>query len=206
MKRCSRPFTLLEVLASLVLTSLLLTLLLAFYRQVHRGSDEEALQMVWRRYAAHQRLGQILMYIQEKLYMDGEDLVCLFSNGVDQERPFSGEILARLYKDEFGRVILATWPHPERWKLDPLPYRTEVLCTDVCKLAFQFYNPPDLSRPSEEVKVVPEHWVDQWSASYPLPAMVRVTLSFEDEELSSTYSVLAADAFPRFQQHSPEEL
>lgn len=155
-----RFFTLIEVLVALVLTTLILSTLMFFYRQVIEISleiDRISSKNFDLRYL-ETRLADILpKAIGEKekdfvffslgdegLTKPGSDsLIFTFNHDASLNKDLSQNTLARIYLEKNGKLMIAYWPSPSRWDKGSMPsIKKEFLFQDVEKLAFEFYIAP----------------------------------------------------------------
>jgi hypothetical protein len=169
MKKQLRHALLIEVVIALGLTIMILMTLMFFYRQVIQiGAESD--QIITKNFALRYietRLAAILPRTvsqtdsekdfvffsigDESLTKPGsQSLIFTFDNDISLDKRFSGHVLARLYLDHSGNLMIAYWPSPNRWEqnLTP-PIKKERLFEGVENLAFEFYIAPD--RKNEEI-------------------------------------------------------
>jgi hypothetical protein len=80
-----------------------------------------------------------------------QSLIFTFDNQVNMDKDFSGHVLARLYLDKDGNLMIAYWPSPKRWENNENPpMKKEMLLQNVDNLSFEFYIAPE--RKSAEEK------------------------------------------------------
>lgn len=159
-----RPVTLLELLISIVLTIVILTTLLFFYRQVGLIGIETDKVMAdnFRMRYVESRLAKILPNTVADKGDDNKDfvffsvndegltkpgsqsLIFTFDNGVSLDKEFSNHVLARIYVDKDNNLMLAYWPSPKRWLNGVIPpIKKEVLLEGADSVRFEFYIPPE---------------------------------------------------------------
>jgi type II secretory pathway component PulJ len=188
--------TLIEVIISMLLTMIVLTALMYFFREVQMISHEterhqnESFQQ---RYLEN-RLMDILPKSQKPalkksffftgaggggLFKVGTSyLVFTYDNGVNFDPEFSNHVLSRLYIDPQEQLILAKWPAPKRWEkgVSP-PMKKEILMTNVENISFEFYVPLEYKgelfgrRISEESwklldRDLMQEWMPEWKQEY----------------------------------------
>lgn len=162
MKIVKRPVSLLEVLIAVVLTVAILMTLTFFYRQVTEiGYEVERVSAknFSMRYI-ESRLASILPKAvsetdkkkdfvffsvgDEGLTKAGsQSLIFTFDNQVSLDKVFSNHVLARLFLDKNGNLMIAYWPSPKRWEPNIIPpMKKEVLLQGVDNLSFEFYIAP----------------------------------------------------------------
>lgn len=155
--------TLVEVIIAAALTAGVLTTLLYFYRQVGdigRELDIAKEENFKLRYA-EARLASVFpnivwekdkhkdfvffSFLDEGLGAPGsQNLIFTFNNKISLDKEFSNHVLARLFVDPRGRLILAYWPSPKRWEEQTPPrMKQEVLLEGVEKVSFDFFIPPE---------------------------------------------------------------
>lgn len=209
MKKLRRSyFTLLETLIAIAWTTILLSSLFFFYGQISvMGKQAEAIQMQsFQMRLVESRLASTLtqtlsvkakedfFFFTSNAVGEGESLVFSFDNKADLDKEFSNNALGRLYLAN-GNLCLATWPSPSRW-IEGVPpaVKNEILVTQVSRLAFSFFVPPDkkwrLDDVSEEAPASsstqrsahpkPEptgEWKSEWSQGYRLlPGLVKIEI------------------------------
>lgn len=224
MKSRKRYITLIEVLIAMSLVSILLTSLFGVYSylyQIHNEINRQATANT-RLLFAQYRLASILPKTEEIItidkkktalpfiiteqisqYNEGKNLIFVFDNGVDGDPDFSTELLARLYLNSKGELILITWP----WRLDPnlgpVPSRKEIILEGISELDFAVYSPPPPPTEIEErgagiwhslwpteAPIVEEE--DKEEKITPLPSILKILLTFKpkasEEPLTLTFS------------------
>ncbi len=195
-----------ELLISMALTTLILSALMFFYRQIVylNGKYDEAQRESFQLRFLENRLSDILpKAVPEKtskkdFYFFSEpdthgtfknnspSLVFTFDNGVDIDKSFSNHVLGRIYLDPRGNLTLAMWPSPARWEEgDTPPMKKEILMENVSSLSFEFFIPPEkteepIPNDKKNAKIEPQPrltWVNRWQQNYKqLPAIVKVEI------------------------------
>ncbi len=203
MKYKKKYMTLLEVLIATLLTTILLTALTFFYRDMNllnTGLDKLHIEQFQQSYL-QMRLSTILprtlapkakqkdFYFYTSRALNGtSSLVFAFNNGPCLDRNFAGNVLGRLFVDSTGDLVLASWPAPSRWTEEQAPLKKEVLMENVESLNLRFYIPPehDLSKTggaNHLEGVTYNHWVEEWPATLrELPAMVNLRIQLKGIE------------------------
>lgn len=190
-----RCFTLLEVLISLALTTLLLSILLAAYFQAEKASAEgERMRAgLWPRRMLAERLNALFSTLEkpdtkQKVFFyssqDNSSLLFTYNNGVSLSPSFSGEVLSELFLNKKGEITLLTWPARSTWneEMPPNPKR-EVLLKDVEDLNFEFFQ---VGTDKETAQ-----WVYSWDkAKNALPGMVRIRFKKSKNQEDETITLL----------------
>ncbi len=210
------PFSLIEVLISLVLISGLLSLLFLSYRQTAelKKGMAEVVEPLREESALLRRLDRLF---SEVCAIDGEtdrghffftstcenapSLVLTYNNGIDRDQRFCGEVLGRLYLTSTGDLMLAKWPLPAKWKGDR-ECREELLLSGITSLEFGFFEPPhhrspivDGIKPKEnlagrEREAIPKGWGSLWKREYgELPAIVELRIESGSNTISMKFSL-----------------
>lgn len=221
-----RFMSLIEVLIALVLTVAILMTLTFFYRQVTEiGAEvdrvniknfnmryiEARLAHVLPRAVKNNEKDFIFFSVgDEGLTKSGsQSLIFTYDNKISFAKPFSGHVLARIYLDKNGNLMIAYWPSPKRWEKNQElpPMKKEMLFQGAENLAFEFYiapatksvpnkeNPKDPndsknkdSKPEVEKNAAePEpkgEWRKQlWLEEYKqLPVMIKIIVKMPQEE------------------------
>jgi hypothetical protein len=162
MRLSRRPFTILELLISLALTSVILSTLTYFYHQMTMAGivmDRLQGENFKERYVEH-RLGAVLPRAiaykngngfhfftsrnTEGILMPGsQSLIFVFDNCVQANKEMAYLVIGRISLDAEGNLLLVTWPPEKRWKEnEPISSSYEVLMEGVSKLEFSFFVPP----------------------------------------------------------------
>lgn len=181
------PFTLLEVLISLTLTTILLTVLLAAYFQAETASleGERFRNSLWPKRMMIQQLNTLFSSLEtpnakDKLFFfavqDGSALIFSYDNGVSIAPAFSGEVISELYLSKEKELTLLTWPARDSWTDEAPPYpKREVLLSGIETLQFDFFQIAD-------EKEAPQ-WVSSWDkAKNALPGMIKMRIKRSDKE------------------------
>lgn len=210
------PVTLLEMVIAMALTVLVMTTLTFFYQQVGAiGSEVDRLKTdeFYMRYLEN-RLAYILPRVvsqgdsefaffsvgDEGIAKPGsQSLIFTFDNGASLSKSVSNTVIARLYLDRDGRLMLAYWPTPkhiERFGGEP-QIKKEVLFEGADSLAFEFFVAPDKGKrteqrsggaePEEKGDWRKERWIKEFKAP---PLMVRVILTLPSKRQHLTEGFL----------------
>ncbi len=166
-KIIKRRFTFIELLLAMALTSIILTVLFYFYRDIDwLNSDmEKSQQKAFQHSYVQNRLADVIPNIISPRTAEGDffffvsndangllkggnpSLVFTYNFGPNRDPQFANHDLGRLYLDNQGNLSLATLPSPSRWSPNhPLKLKNEVLMEGVESLAFRFYVPPQKER------------------------------------------------------------
>lgn len=217
-----RFMSLIEVLIALVLTVAILMTLTFFYRQVTEiGAEVDRVNVKnFNMRYIEARLAHVLPRAVEAKEKDfvffsvgdegltkpgSQSLVFTYNNGISFAKAFSGHVLARIYLDKGGNLMIAYWPSPKRWEKnqEQPPMKKEMLFQGAENLTFEFYIAPAMktvpikekkpneardpkdkdSKPEVEKNISePEpkgEWRKQaWLEEYKeLPVMVKIILS-----------------------------
>lgn len=162
-----RFITFIELLIAMALTSLILTVLFYFYRDIDwlNQDMEKSQREAFRLSYVQNRLADVLpntvspRTAEEDFFFfvshdangllkgGNPSLVFTYNFGANRDPQFANHDLGRLYLDMHGNLSLATLPSPKRWPSIPnLKLKNEILLEDVESLAFQFYVPPQKER------------------------------------------------------------
>lgn len=185
-----RPFTLLEVLISLTLTTIILGVLLSAYFQAESLSREgEKLQReIQPKRALAARLDEIFLNLEQPkaneqfFFMPVEsELLFSYYNGANLDPAFSGEVLGRLFLDDQGYLVMLTWPPRKLWPEGGFPpFRREVLLTGIDQIGFKFFATATESQPAR--------WVESWAKDVQeLPGIIELTITLKDSSEESFY-------------------
>ncbi len=194
--------TLLELMIAIGLSMVILTTLSFFYNQVtaiNRKMDiaeNNAFKMLY----VESRLANILPKVPPGTDKDielfifsdtdasgllkpgSQSFVFTFDNGAKLDKAFACYVIGRLYLDEKGRFILASWPTPKRWKEgETVPMKKEILMENVDSLEFRFYVPPEKGVKNQD-KGWPAGQAGNWVNSWPkelgkVPPLVKLLLT-----------------------------
>jgi hypothetical protein len=166
-----RYITLIEVLIAIILTVLILSTLMFFYRQITETGleiDRSNSKNFNLRYI-ESRLANILPTAvgetdQDKDFVffslgdegltkpGSQSLVFMFKNNVSLAKAFSGHALARIYLDKKGNLMIAYWPSPKRWGNETPSMKKEMLFQGAEDLSFEFYIAPAANKEDAEPK------------------------------------------------------
>lgn len=157
-----RNVTLLEMLIAMSLTALILMTLTFFYSEVGYISgelDKVKKQEFYISYVENRLMGVLPKIVSptdqakdfvffsvgdEGITMPGsQSLIFTFDNGISFDRPFSNNVIGRLYLDVQGRFSLAYWPSPKRWEGGEWPMKKEILLEKVKSLHFEYFIAPE---------------------------------------------------------------
>jgi len=202
-----RYVTLLETLIAMALVSVILTTLMGFYSQLTGIQEvvEKAQKENYSHLFAQYRLNAIFAKVVGPLTKTGKEvedffffttgngrqapgteaLVFVYDNGYGAGPYFSNKLIGRLYLDEYGRLILASWPTIAR--IDDLrpPMMKEVLLTDVSDLRWSFYRPAAIEGKEKviETENASQDDISSWSVNENnLPAILRLIVRFSDPD------------------------
>jgi type II secretory pathway component PulJ len=161
---CRHFFTLLETLIALALTTLALSTLLFFYREIvtlNNKADEmekesfqlryveSKLSFIFPRTISQKNKKDFFFFTSQDpggLFASGnpQSLVFTFDRGVNLSKQFSNLVLSQMYLDTNHRLVLATWPAPSRWaEGGHIQMKFEVLMENVDALKFWFFIAPN---------------------------------------------------------------
>lgn len=209
MKRARRrsSFTLLELLISISLVAVILTVLMGVYSQLSyfhleldhtRAATFEKRQLQNRLYYVFSRAIPNFKATQDDFFFftigtppHQNGLIWTIDNGIDLDPLFSNHVLVRLQLEKTssgaGNLVLNLWPMPRCFPDSLPPVKREVLLTGVNELNFGFYLPPDplkfiSSVSSEDQLNLPRNiWYSEWLSEYKLlPAIVKVILVMDE--------------------------
>lgn len=165
----------------MVLTSILLGCLMGYLRfatSTSAEADRQLLPELQKSYA-QQRLNAVLTEIIPQAKTGaffttptGDRLYFYYNNGPDREGLFCGDVMAELWLDELGRLVITIWPSPKRWGRRE-ESRSSYILDGVAKLSFRFFQPPH----REEGQKGPTGWLSGWKVDDEgLPAMIELKL------------------------------
>lgn len=175
MKLCNKKnyFTLIETLIALFLTSMIITLIFSFFKEIslfNQQTEKKQQESFHYRYVdsrlneIFQRLNPTQSLIEKKyfyFYLDTAvknysklpSLVFTFNNGVKLDPDYSGYVLARLYlNDVTQQLCLVTWPLNKNISPNEKMIK-EVLMNQVTSLEFKFYSAPAIKQNSRDIVV-----------------------------------------------------
>lgn len=184
------PFTLLEVLIALGLTSLILSFLLASYYQAEsvmlfwQAQDQEVFSERYVQYRLGEVFNKLLPADQEEtfffslenvsgLFLPGASaLVFSYDNGIILDASLAGPVLGILYVDPKGGLTLITWPEKKEWPENALPpHHREILMEGVKEMSFEYFQLPLENAEVQEIGWRKEGWPKEFKYS---PAMIKV--------------------------------
>lgn len=189
-RRKKRPLILFELVISLSLIAILMTVLFRFFvncvsLDLKIDRARTALHTLEK---AQTRLsilftslvpGSTLPHPLPSFYTVEEgstSLVTLFDNGIDPDPVFCGPVLCKLFLDPENNLSLALWPlnHP-----NPQFCRQEILLPQVKQLHFQFLTLAQLGQPE---------WRTTWSkTSLTTPSVIRLQLGHQGRDLNFAF-------------------
>lgn len=182
-----RPVILFELLISLSIMTVLITLLLRFFSnsvKIDHQIEEARSQLNTHEYL-YTTLSTLFTSLISKSHLppqmnssfytlDGksQSLVAVFDHGIDPDPAFSGPIMSKLFL-EHDNLILALWPlDSERG-----PYRKEILLSHVQSIEFQFLAKKDPQHPSAKPIGRTAEWRANWSKQQEgFPSLIRLTI------------------------------
>lgn len=184
-KQC---MTLLEVLIGLSLITLLMSVLFSFYGSFSLMEQEvekqKQISYLWSRLDS--RLMEIFQALippkkNESFFFtsshplaNGPTLVFCYDNGNCILPDFANEDIARLYLNENGELVLATWPSVSRTSR-PIPMMQEILMENLESIQFSFFSLPSGS--SEKNALAETGWVSFWKGDEgQIAAMLQLSL------------------------------
>jgi type II secretory pathway component PulJ len=161
--KTKRFITFIELLIAMVLTSLVLTFLFYFYRDIDwlNQDMEKSQKSAFRLAYVQNRLADVLSHAVSPRTNEGDfffyvsqdangllkatnpSLVFTYDFGANRDPQFANHVLGRLYISTNGHLCLATLPSPARWPAGGhLKMKNEILMENVESLSFAFYVPP----------------------------------------------------------------
>lgn len=164
--KTKRFLTLIELLIAMALTTLVLSVLFYFYRDIDwlNQDMEKSQREAFRLSYVQSRLSDILpnivsprteiedffFYVSHEggdLFKQGNpSLVFTYNFGANRNPQFANHVIGRLYLDPYNNFYLATLPSPKQWSPTSLEMKKELLLENVESLAFKFYVPPEKDR------------------------------------------------------------
>jgi type II secretory pathway component PulJ len=218
MKRVDkRHVTLLELLIAIGLTAILLSALLGYYQQasyarIHIAhKQEENFELLYAQYRLNRIMPTILNPIKKESSKLGvyfytksaeppkeksDSLIFAYDNGTGGGQLFSNEVLAKLFVDSQGQLILLTWPIPKNFDDPDAPMRKEVLLTNAEDVKFSLYKP--IPKDKKGLQIDPERETgeyDQWFSEWPieekeLPALIKIKVKIKDKDKPVVYAFM----------------
>ena len=197
-----RTITLVEMLITLALTAVLLTVALGLYAQSTQ-LQQQAAHLRNRNFEAlylQSRLAKLFsdLVIQRNqkeywFYTDDHHFYFAFDNGMDKNPLFGDILIGELSIDENGGFSLTTWPDPYRTQESSAPIRREILLDHVETVSYQFYRPPRRELLEWQQDMTGEtpyaQWVDTWQLDdNALPAMIKVFVTRKEESTPLVFS------------------
>jgi type II secretory pathway component PulJ len=164
-------FTLVETMIALFLTSMVLTLIFSFFREIsvigqetekkqqetfHQRYIDSRLNAVFQRLVQPEKSSPLKAY--SHFYIDpalgsissSPSLIFSFNNGVKLDPDYSGYVIARLYLDHDNQLCLVTWPLNKN--IQPNEKMTkEILMTQVESLKFKLYSAPAIRQNTTDI-------------------------------------------------------
>lgn len=209
MRSKRRPFTLLEVLISLMLSTIIMSVLLYYYFQVSQTSalgEKAAVNSFKLRYLENRLNDLTLRFLQpnnkDQVFFLGNPHIGIFSpntanlifsydNGVVQG-PLSGSVLGRLYVDPEKRLTLLTWDNIKKWGDTGVPpFHREILFENVETFSIDFFigskTDEEQSKATRDELRLPK-WLSYWGKDFKeLPALIRFNIKTPSEELTYAF-------------------
>lgn len=216
MKKSKRHVTLIEVIIAMSLTMIILSTLTYFYREMAlldamgERQQQKNFQML---YVGNRLMTSIPKTVDnnkkdfafftprdiDPMFMSGSpSLIFTFDNCVKLDPLFANNVLGRLYLDNQGRLILAKWPSPIRWKDQRPPLKKEVLMEGVKQMEFAFFSSPSRGKraknyqkqsPTDQPFPAGEWAFSEWKKDYEqLPLMMKITLTMEDDDTEYVFA------------------
>jgi len=213
--------TLIEVLISMALTMVLLSVMTYFYQDISQLNVE---------YEKLRKEGFQFTYVENRLadifpktvsptdkkkdfafFTTGDSngllkigqpsLIFAFDSGVVLDKEFANHVIGRLFISKENQLILATWPSPKRWDSVKAPQmKKEILMDNVNSIHFEFYVPP--GKLANEHTIEPKNaWHKEWKQDYQkLPAMVRMVLTRQEKAMTFIFPIPASDLVIHYDQ------
>lgn len=209
-----KPFTLIEVLIATTLTSVMLYMLLSIYSQCQKidRQNSQTRQLSYEMQMLASKLSSIIPFTyydhgkpnhyffftsNEPYNPNSQSLVFCFNNGSQYDKPFSSDVIARLYLDEQRHLALAIWPHKASWKEGSLPIaKKQILLEEVEELSFEFFATPPKEFSSIEslgqgVPDTTENLISEWKKEYQTtPATVHIHITKNGETKTLSYAII----------------
>lgn len=199
-------FTLLEVIISLILSTIIMSVLLYYYFQVSQASvmsDLEAVKSFKTRYLESRLQDLTLRFLppnnKDHVFFSGNPQIGLFlpsssnlifsyDNGKVLNGPLSSFVLGRLFVDPEKRLTLITWEDLAKWEETGVPpFHREILFENVDEFAIDYFvgSKTDIEQTlatRDELRL--PKWLTQWGIDFQeLPALIRFKIKTGDEEL-----------------------
>lgn len=210
-------FTLLETLIGFSLLTILLSTLIGVWAQVNwiqskiTSKEKEIFPLFYTQYRLNYVLTRVLKQykketkpnkkfffytIDEKNGKSGsESLVFMYDNGGGAGPTFSGNLIGKIYLDKENKLILVSWPSPDRSEETEIPMKKEVLMEGVEKVAFQFYFPEREDDLSGKLPSSSQGWYSEWPLSLNiLPLMMKIYLHIPNREEPMVYGFVFAES------------
>lgn len=210
-----RPAVLIEVLISMALAGLLLTVLLGYFAEMSKAGRlvaESRQELAEERYV-QTRLSQVfhrslvplskgkrvVFFTKEAAgqMTEGPSLVFSYDNGAVINPIFSNVVLGRLFVDGEQRLCLATWPLYRRYQPgETIPMQKEVLLDGVHQLEFSFFHPMGDAPGSAEFLTEEEvaHWPIELTS---LPVLLTLNINRAGKPLSFSFPLPNSKKHPR---------
>jgi hypothetical protein len=190
-------FTLLEVMISLFIVAILLSVVFRFFFALN--TSEKKMQTtkhyVLKKHHLRVKLNDVFSKIVYKsfskepfFYTANNALNFKFDNGIDPDPNFSSNIEAKLYIDKQDNLILKTMPLEQQ-----KTYREEILMENVNSLSFEFlYN----LHPKSSSQKIFYDVVSKWDKKKEtLPSSIRIKLKTQDDDnLTFTFFISKAES------------
>lgn len=198
-----RAATLIELMISLGLTAVLITMLLGAYWQASRLDSQARAARTWvdsrqlvqvqlQRYLVGATLGPKDPIDDNKgpspyfFYTSPEGLTWTAHTSASLDPVLSGDQLVRLYVDGRRQLCLKLWPLPTQENLRNPVVHQQVLAQNVASIQFEFYQPPaqafEVPKPKDpKATETAPGWHPDWPIDRKaLPAMVKIQVTYAD--------------------------
>ncbi len=169
-----RFFTLIEVIVSLTLITIVITILFGYFTKISKVEQEieDIKKIVYKKSNLQIRLNNIFAQLYSKdfnqipFYTEVEkneknlSLCINFDNGVDPDPNFSDVVKAKIFIDKNSNLILEIWSKDKKTKIT----RKEILFTAVNNLEYKFLSSNDLQMKSYEIEKITDtlYWYNFW--------------------------------------------
>ncbi len=185
--------TLIEVMISLFLTSIILTVLFGYFVQITKIEKklEVAKADVFQKQHIQIRLSNIFSNASLKKFSDEQyfftekeknektSLYFAFDNGIDPDPKFSGIVVGKLFIDDEKNLKLKIWGTDNKEILENI-VRDETLFKNIKKIEFRFLSNKEPENKAYKKEAVSKdlEWIDFWSKekNY-LPSIIKLKLS-----------------------------